>query len=194
MKNKFFKSLILISSVLLLMVGCGSLYNNTEAVTKVAETTKELARENFAQGVITQEIIIPVKTTSGETLSSITLAADTQFEDKDGQAVTEAPKLVIETVQSTSSSLNISFQDSRGNQLKPTKDIVVEMLAPAGAKDGDRIEIDIPDNTGKLTKQEKLTIVMVMNGKIVFTISINSFFPGKNVVILLNLIKQTGGQ
>jgi len=194
MKNKFFKSLLLTSTILLLMVGCGSVYNNSEAVTKVAETTEELDTATFTEGVIAQETIIPVKTTSGETLSSITLAENTQFEDENGQAVTEAPTLAIKASQAATSSLTIGFEDSAGNQLKPTKDVKIEMLAPIGAKDGDKIEINIPDGTGKLTKQEKLTIVVVRNGRIVFTISVNAFFPGKNVVILLNLISRTGGQ
>jgi len=180
-------------SVRCVRAGWYSVHNNTEGVTKVAETTKKLATEYFAQGVITQETIIPVTTTSGETLSSITLAEDTQFEDENGQQVTESVTLAIKTSQATTSSLTIGFKDSVGNQLKPTKDIVLEMIAPVGATDGDKIEINIPNSIGKLTKQEKLTIVIVRNGRIVFRISVNAFFPDKNIVILLNLIR-TGGQ
>jgi len=193
MKNKFFKSLILMSGILLLIVGCGNISNN-EQITKSAKSDSLLAEGIFEQGVITEETTIKVNTTNGERLTTVTLAKDTQFEDASGQPVREVPKLAIEAVQSGLSTFSIGFEDSKGNQLKPTKDVVVEMLAPVGAKDGDEIKINIQNKKTKLSKQEKLTILVVKNGKLVFTISIDSFAPGQNIVMVFNLVQNTGGQ
>ena len=193
MKNKFFKSLILMSGILLLIVGCGNGSNN-EQISKSAESNSLLPEGTFKEGLVAKETEIKVDTTSGERLTTVTLAKDTQFEDASGQPVTKVPKLAIEAVQSVSSTFSIGFKDSAGNQLKPTKDVVVEMLAPAGAKDGDKVNINISDKIEKLTKQEKLTILVVKNGKIVFTITIDSFAPGKNIVMVFNLVQNTGGQ
>jgi hypothetical protein len=150
----------------------------------IAEVNETIAEADFEQGVITNDTTIEIKTEDKELLSTITLTEDTQFEDENGVAVTETPILVVESSKKeTESTSEIKFVNSDGETLIPTKPFKVAIKAPAGAKPGDRVQIEVPDDVN--TQIQKFIIrVVQQNGFIILTITITEYKKTTTIVVV----------
>jgi hypothetical protein len=164
--------------------GCNSNDDCDCAPNVIAEVNETIAEADFEQGVITNDTTIEIKTEDKELLSTITLTEDTQFEDENGVAVTETPILVVESSKKeTESTSEIKFVNSDGETLIPTKPFKVAIKAPAGAKPGDRVQIEVPDD-GNTQIQKFIIRVVQQNGFIILTITITEYKKTTTIVVV----------
>jgi len=190
--NKFFKLLVI--GTMFFLVGCGS--SGKTPTTIVAETTTPIPTENIDGGVVTKETNIPVKASDGTKLATVTLDAGTGFKNpKNNETITETPNLIVKVTKSTKSQAEISFATEDGTKVIPTELVKVAIAAPAGAKPGDKVKIDVAD--GITAGTEKLTIFIVGNDGFIHLIIAPQVF--RNVIILIIVLdtvnpNTTGGQ
>jgi len=114
-----------------------------------AEVNERISETNFQEGLIIKETTIELRAENQELLAIVTLQEDTQFEDNNGVAITEAPLLVATIIkESDTSELVISFTTVDGEVLIPTKPLIVEIKAPSIAQPQDRVNVEILDGSG----------------------------------------------
>ena len=184
-KNVQIFFILLVSSLLL---GCHSNEDCScsSSSTVIADLNESISETNFQEGLIIKEITINVETEDQELLTTVTVKEDTQFEDTNGVAITEAPRLVVNTTQEEDSTKSvIKFINVTGEEVvTPTKPFKVGIKAPAGTNPGDRVKVEIPD--GSSTQIQKIIIRVVdQNGFIFFEITIND---RKNAVVVITII------
>ena len=113
-----------------------------------AEVNERISETNFQEGLIIKETTIELRAENQELLAIVTLQEDTQFEDNNGVAITEAPLLVATIIkESDTSELVISFTTVDGEVLIPTKPLIVEIKAPSIAQPQDRVNVEILDGS-----------------------------------------------
>ena len=189
--NKFFRLLVI--GTMFFLVGCGN--SSKTSTTIVAETTTPIPTENIDGGVVTEETNIAVEADNGTKLATVTLATGTEFQDENGNSITETPNLVVKAKKSTKSQAEISFATKDGTKVIPTEPVNVAIAAPAGAKPGDKVKIDVAD--GITAGAEKLTIFIVGNDGFIHVIIAPQVF--RNVIIFIIVLdtvnpNTTGGQ
>jgi len=152
--------------------------------TKTAESNESISQVNFQEGLITKDITIDVKTEDEELLGSIILKKDTQFEDKNGVAVTETPILHVDFVKKEETMVSrVKFTDKKGNVITPTKAFKVLLKAPAGAEPGDQVKVEVPDNTN-IQIQKTIIRIVDANGFLFIEITIND---NKNATVEITI-------
>ena len=191
--NKFFKLLVI--GTMFFLAGCGS--SGKTPTTIVAEATIPISTENLDGGVVTKETTVPVKADDGTKLATVTLAPGTEFQDENGNPITETPNLAVKAQKSTKSKAEINFTTKDGKKIIPTEPVNVAIAAPAGAKPGDKVKIDVPDGVNAGT--EKLTIFIVGNDGFIHVIIVPQVFKNNDVIILIVIpntinLHTTGGQ
>ena len=182
MKRKIIQGffILLVSSFIF---GCNS-NDDCNCSSVVAEIKETISETNFEEGLVTTETTIKIETEDEELLSTVTLAEDTQFEDKNGVAITETPLLVVKsTKEEDSSTATIKFVDSKGDIVKPTKSFRVGIKAPANANPGDTVKVEVPDN-GHTQIQKIIILIVDKNGFVFFNVTINDNEKTTTVIIL----------
>jgi Cu/Zn superoxide dismutase len=107
-----------------------------------------------ATGAVTTETAIE----AGDTGTTMSIPAGTVLQDIDGNPITEAPSLEVKAEKSaTEASTTINFEVD-GKKVVPTESVVFSVPAPDGAKAGDIVQIEVPDD-GSIT--QKLIFVLV---------------------------------
>jgi len=173
---------VLIVSVF--VIGCQGNIDCNSSSTVVAELNEKIPETNFQQGLITKDTTIKVETEDKKLLSTVTIKKDTQFENKDGIAITEIPSISVKTTQlEETSNSTIKFTNRKGEVVAPNKPFKVAIKAPTNAKVGDRVKIGIPD--GSSTQIQKVIIRVVdKNGFISVEITINDPQYARTVITI----------
>ena len=186
--SNFFKSIILTIGIFFI-VGCGS--STTSPTVVKSDVTVEINATSFdtEEGKTTEEVSMVVGE-SKETETTIEIPKDTYFTDNEtNEVVSAVPTVDVSVVQSGGeSSTTISFE-SDGKKVIPSKPVTTSLVAPAGAKPGDEVEIEVPDgiSAGKLT--QKLIIVIVnSNGRIDIIIE-PKLFKERLVIVIIFIAK-----
>ena len=97
----------------------------------------------------------PIKV--GDSGVAMTIAEGTTFTDTEGNALTKAPTAEVKAEKSeTEAKTTIDFKVD-GKRVIPTESVVMSVPAPAGAKAGDTVQIEVPDD-GSI---QKLIFVVV---------------------------------
>jgi len=110
---------------------------------------------DVSTGAVTED----VKIESSKTGTTMEIASGTVFQDAEGNAITEAPKAEVVVEKSTSEAKTvIDFTTADGTKVIPTESVVISVPAPEGAKAGDTVQIEVPDD-GSI--QSKLIFVVV---------------------------------
>lgn len=173
--------ILLVSSF---VIGCNSDDDCNCSSTVMAELNESISETNFQEGLIIKETTIEIKSEDKELLSTVTVKEDTQFEDINGVAITETPILVVKTTKEEDTSTSIiKFNAIGGEPVTPTKSFKVGMKAPAGAKTGDRVKVEVP-NEGNTQIQKTIIRIVDANGFVFFEITIND---RKNSVVLITI-------
>ena len=140
-----------------LFVGCtgDADSSSTPAVVKTeAVQVMDATAFDATTGGVTKET--PIK--AGDTGTTMTLSEGTVLQDIDGNPITKAPTAEVKVEKSeTEAKTTLNFEVD-GKKVIPTEPIVVSIPAPAGAKAGDTVQIEVPDD-GSIT--EKLIFVVV---------------------------------
>nr|MCH9740008.1 hypothetical protein [Campylobacterota bacterium] len=201
---------VLLFLTIFLISGCGSssstadetLSLNENNITSSVTEVKTLDEEEFSDGVVQHDIEIPVES-NDVVVSIINVSEGTQFLDSDGEVVTEAPKLVMLQRQSSSTTTTteestttniakneFSFVTEEGEKLVPTEPVTIAMAAPAGAKPGEKVRVEMPDDgVEKAEGQEKLTFFIVdANGNINVVVFPQAFETLDVVVIIIERV------
>lgn len=190
MKKQFIKTLFSIVTLAIFMVGCGS---SSATPTKTAQASEEIPAAEMSGGVVSStngvSTTIPVRSTDGTTLASVTLDTGTGFTDaKTGKTVTETPKVVVNAEQSTTSKTEVSFVLADGSKVIPTQNVKIALTAPAGAKEGDKVTIDVPDGV-TAGNTNKLTVFIVGKNGLINVIIAPRVFKNADVYVIVFAIK-----
>jgi len=166
-------------------VGCtGDAGTSTPAVVTI-NATQAVDETAFdaGTGAITKETTIK----AGDTGTKMVLSEGTVFKDASGKRVTKAPVAeVIVKKSETKATTTINFEVD-GKKVTPTESVVISVPAPKGAKAGDRVQIEVPDD-GSITK--KLIIVIVKpDGTVDIRVFPKAF--EKTIVIIVEIRKDT---
>jgi hypothetical protein len=148
---------LLLASAIALFMGCdGDAGTTTPAVVKTNDSVSVATTSFDANtGALTED----VKIESSKTGTTMAIASGTVFQDEDGNAIKEAPKAEVAVEKSKSSAkTTIDFTTSDGKKVIPTESVVISVPAPAGAKPGDTVQIEVPDD-GSITAKLILVIV-----------------------------------
>ena len=148
---------LLIASILAigLFVGCTGDADSTPAVVKTeAVQVMDTAAFDATTGAVTKET--PIK--AGNTGTTMTLSEGTVLQDIDGNPITKAPTAEVKVEKSeTETKTTLNFKVD-GKRVIPTEPVVMSVPAPAGAKAGDPVQIDVPDG---IESTQKLIFVLV---------------------------------
>ena len=175
--------ILLLSSLLL---GCNSNGDsNHSSSTVIADLNESISETIFQEGLIVKETTIEVKTDEKELLTTVTLEENTQFEDANGVAVTEAPILVVKTTQEEDVTKSVMhFNSVTGEEIvTPTKAFKVGIKAPSGAKPGDKISVKVPDSEN-IELQKIIIRIVNKDGFVFFEITIHD---RKNSVVTITM-------
>jgi len=191
--NKFFKLLVI--GTMFFLSGCGS--SGKTPTTIVAETTTPIPTENIDGGVVIKETTIPVKANDGTKLATVTLAPGTEFQDENGNPITETPNLAVKVKKSTKTQAEINLATKDGKKIIPTEPINISIAAPAGVKAGDKVKIDVPEGVNVGT--EKLTIFIVGNDGFIHLSIAPKVFKTNYIIIFIIIPEKinpniTGGE
>jgi len=181
------RKMIPILCVLLLSfftMGCHSDRNCNCSSTIIAEISEPISETSFQQGLIVKETTIEVKTEDKELLTTVTLKEDTQFEDKNGVAITKAPVLVVKTTKEGDVSKSvIKFTNVKGEVVTPTKPFKVGIKAPSSANARDRVKVEVPETS--TTQIQKILIRVVSESGFIFLeITINDY---QNAITVISI-------
>ncbi len=170
-----------------LFFGCGG--NNTSSVetTKATQVMDENAF-NSDTGAVTKD----TKITAGETGVVMNISEGTVFQDIDGNPITKAPTTEVVTEKDEKEAKATLNFEVDGKKVIPTESVVISVPAPAGSKDGDRVQIEVPDDgsiTEKSNISQKLIFLIVQNGKINIRVFPNAF--KKAIVIVVMVIDES---
>jgi hypothetical protein len=137
-------------------VGCnGDAGTSTPAVVKT-EATQAIDATAFdaTTGAVTKETEIE----AGNTGAAMAIPAGTVLQDIDGNPITKAPTLeVVAEKSETAATTTLNFEVD-GKKVIPTESVVMSVPAPAGAKAGDTVQIEVDDG---IEATQKLIFVIV---------------------------------
>lgn len=125
-----------------------------DVVTTEAKTVIDATAFDTATGAVTKET--PIE--AGNTGSTMTIPAGTVLQDIEGNPITKAPTLEVVAEKSTTEAKTTLNFELDGKKVIPTESVVISVPAPAGAKPGDIVQIEVP-NDGSIT--QKLIFVLV---------------------------------
>jgi len=194
MKYSNFFKLIILAIGLLSFIGCGSSSSSSPSVTE-SEVTKEISRDSFdnTTGVITDETTMTMGE-SKETATTINISEGTQFiSSKSGEVVNDIPSVKVTTTKkSKESSTTIGFETADGKKVIPTEPITASIPAPAGAKTGDRVQIEVPNGIKAAKMSQKLiTVTVKLDGTIEIVIDPDQFKNQFVIRIIVELDEAT---
>lgn len=149
-----------------LFSGCNESSNlNVENV----KNSTELNSNQFEGGSTTEDVAINM----GETGVVMHLENDTEFKDKEGITVTEAPTVKVEVnkniVQTTT---KINFQ-ANGEDVIPNKAVSLNIPVPQGAKAGDKVKLEL--STDNSTAKKLIVVTVKLDGTITITVDPQQF-------------------
>jgi hypothetical protein len=149
-----------------------------------SEIIERIPETSFQEGLIIKETPIELRSENNELLAIIILQEDTQFEDKNGVAITEAPILVATIIkESDINELVITFTNIDGEIVIPTKHFNVEIKAPSSAEPQDRVKVEIQEGSSVKNPQVIIPVVS-QDGFVVLEITINDH---SNATIIINI-------
>ena len=129
--SKFFKSIVLVMSIVVL-VGCGS--SATSGV-KTSIDTEVISPDAFdtKTGAVTEDTTISVGDDK-DTETKIEVSEGTQFTDENGDVVTKAPTAKVEVEKKKDESTTELDFSVDGKKVIPTEPITVSVQAPKEQK------------------------------------------------------------
>jgi hypothetical protein len=163
-------------------VGCDGDAGSTTPAVVTTEATEALDATAFdaSTGGVTTETPI----TAGSTGTTMTIPAGTVLQDVDGNPITKAPSLEVKAEKSaTEAKTTLNFEVD-GKKVIPTESVVMSVPAPAGAKAGDTVQIEVPDD-GSIT-QKLILVIVKADGTVDIRIFPKAF--KKTIVIVVKVI------
>lgn len=193
MRKQIVNTFVSIVTVAMFMVGCGS---SSATPTVTAEVSEAIPTANINGGVVTAPTVLDVNSTDGTKLAEVTLETGTGFTNPEtNETITETPKVAVKASQSTTARTEVSFTLADGTKVIPTEPVRIALTAPAGAKEGDKVTIDVPDGVTAGTK--KLTVFIVGKNGLINVIVAPQVFKNADVYVIVFVVKlepTTGGQ
>ena len=166
-------------------VGCsGDADTTTPAVVKT-EATQAIDPKAFdaTTGAVTKDTTIK----AGNTGTTMALTSGTVFRDASGTVITKAPVAdVVVKKSATKSTTTIKFEVD-GKKVIPTESVVISVPAPKGAKAGDTVQIEVPDD-GSIT-QKLIFVVVNADGTVNVRVFPKAF--EKTIVIIVEVKKDS---
>jgi len=190
MKKQIVNTFVSLVTVVIFMVGCGGSSSATPTASSTqAEVSNPIPTANIESGEVSTDTVIPVKAKDGKTeLATVTLVAGTKFTNSTtNETITETPKLVVKAEKSTEARTEVSFILDDGTKVIPTEPVKISIPAPAGAKAGDKVEIDVAD--GITADTSKLTLFMVGNDGRISLFIAPRVFRGANVYVVIFVVR-----
>jgi len=176
---------LLIVSILAigLFVGCTGEASSTPTVVKI-EATQAIdvtAFDSNGTGAVTKNTEIK----AGNTGATMAISEGTVLEDIEGNAIQEAPTAKVKVEKSaTKVKTTLNFETADGKKVIPAESVVMSVPAPTGAKPGDKVKIEVPDD-GTIT-QKFITIIVKADGTVDIRIFPKAF--KKTIVIVVLII------
>jgi hypothetical protein len=174
---------LLLASAIALFMGCDGDAGTTAVVKTNDSVFMATTYFDVNTGAVTKDVNISSETTG----TTMFILDGTVLRDKDSNnTIKEVPKAEIAVEKSKSSAkTTIDFTTSDGNRVIPLGFVVISIPAPAGAKPGDTVQINVPDDDS-ITITEKLIFVIV---KADGTVDIRVFSKAfeKTIVIIVEI-------
>jgi len=184
--NKRMRLLIASLMAVGFFVGCsGDADTTTPAVVKTEVTTPPIDATAFSAdtGAVTKDITIK----AGNTGTKLALTSGTVFQDASGNVITKAPVAdVVVKKSATKATTTIKFEVD-GKKVIPTESVVISVPAPKGAKAGDTVQIEVPDD-GSIT-QKLIFVVVNADGTVNVRVFPKAF--EKTIVIIVEIKKDS---
>lgn len=177
------KFIVLLATVVAIGLFSGCIGDSSSSGVVKTDGSSEMNSTSFDEttGAVTKATEIKV----GNTNTSMNISEGTVLQDEDGNPITKAPTLKVNNEKDSKEAKTTLDFNVDGKKVIPTEPVVVSVPAPAGAKAGDRVQIEVPDD-GSITN--KLIFVIV---KADGTIDIRLFPKAfrKKIVIVVVIIK-----
>ena len=209
--TKTISSLLSLVALSALMAGCGDYSTPKEkepteitTPTSTGVVSTILDSSKISEGMIIEDVTIPVVTSDKKSTATVILSEGTEFKDSNGNKLNNVtPKLELkQAIASSASNSNviqkvqteIKLTDAAGKKIIPTKKVKVKIKAPSNAKPGDKVKVSVPDGVGKATTQEKLVFVTVNADGFVSLTIVPEVFKNFRVIIIIEKITVTGAE
>lgn len=148
------------------------------------ESTVTLNEFDVATGAVTKD----TELSSKETGTSMTLSEGTVLKDEDGNPITKAPRLKVNVAESERDAKTTLDFSVDGKRVIPTEPVMISLPAPAGAKPGDSVEMEVPDDGSIDNVSSKMMVFIVdAKGKINIRLFPNAF---KHIIVIVVKLKQ----
>jgi len=177
---------LLIASILAigLFVGCtGDADSNSKPAVVKIEATQAMDTTAFdtTTGGVTKDTEIE----AGNTGATMAISNGTVLQDIDGNAITEAPTAKVEVEKSATEAKTVLDFKAGDKRVMPApgSSIVMSVPAPAGAKPGDVVQIEVPD--GIEAVQKLITVIVKADGTVDIRIFSSAF--RKTIVIIVRV-------
>ena len=183
--NKRMRLLIASLMAVGFFVGCsGDADTTTPAVVKTeAKQAIDTTAFNADTGAVTKDTTIK----AGNTGTTMALTSGTVFQDASGNAIKKAPVAdVVVKKSATKATTTIKFEVD-GKKVIPTESVVISVPAPKGAKAGDTVQIEVPDD-GSIT-QKLIFVVVNADGTVNVRVFPKAF--EKTIVIIVEIKKDS---
>ena len=171
-----------------LFFGCNGNSKSSTETTKATQAMDEAVFDS-ATGAVKKETDIK----AGKTGVVMSIPEGTVLQDIDGNPITKAPTATVKTEKDTKEAKTTIDFTVDGKRVIPTEPVVISIPAPKGAKPGDTVQIEVPDDGSISEKsleskiQQKLVFFIInANGTIDIRVFPNAF---KNQIVLVVIIK-----
>jgi len=130
-------------------IGCGGSNTNYNNINNgIISSEYNIGEANITkEGKIKKDIEVNLLSKDKKPILVLKVPKDTKLVDKNGE-IAKNPK--IKLTKRDSGENQIKIEDENGNKVIPTKPVEVKIKAPEEAKEGDSVEVDIPE-----TQKEK---------------------------------------
>lgn len=168
-----------------LFFGCGN--GNSKSSTETIKATQAMDETAFDSETGAVKSDTDIK--AGKSGVVMSIPEGTVLQDEDGKPITKAPTAEVKTeIDSKKAKTTIDFKVD-GKIVIPTESVVISVPAPKGAKPGDEVEIEVPDD-GSI--QQKIILVIVnADGTVNIRVFPKAFKKRIVIVVMIKRDKST---
>ncbi len=180
------KRLLIVTITIGLLTGCWD--DNTTSSTVKTSSVESLDRTVFDAntGAVTKDTEIK----STKTGTSLALSSGTVLQDEDGNPITKAPEAKVAVEKSETEAKTTLDLTVDGKKVIPTESVVMSVPAPSGAKVGDEVQIDVPDD-GTIGQQKLMFFIVQKGGFIMIRLFPKAFHGTITIAVAIKIDKST---